>query len=194
MQQTLGYKTVSSNSESDLVAIEFPEELGIPKTQPSRKRLVDGVDLVCRSRFPNLGVTVIQCKTNWADNAQIPMLWDMVYSMKDSRASGVTVGTAKLSPDRLTHFAYAFATVPTQKDLKGKYKDSSLPVRRVSNLSGGNYWATESRSGVASSLDNLAHKNFTSLSSSPYREGSFPNVRLLRWSPFDCPRSWASLM
>ena len=32
--------------------------------------------------FDKIEINVIQCKTNWNDNAQIPMLWDMIYKVK----------------------------------------------------------------------------------------------------------------
>ena len=35
---------------------------------------------LCARDFDSFEIGVIQCKTNWNDNAQIPMLWDMIYS------------------------------------------------------------------------------------------------------------------
>lgn len=37
----------------------------------------------------NLEAHIIQCKTNWNDNAQIPMLWNMVYATKDFKENKI---------------------------------------------------------------------------------------------------------
>ena len=42
------------------------------------------MDALCEKHFTSLEIHIIQCKTNWNDNAQIPMLWDMVYSAQVS--------------------------------------------------------------------------------------------------------------
>ena len=33
----------------------------------------------------------LQCKTNWNDNAQIPMLWDLIYNAQGFKISNISV-------------------------------------------------------------------------------------------------------
>ena len=50
-------------------------------------------------------------------------------------------------------------TVPSQKDLS-KFKSNSMSVKRVRNLSGGNYWGHETKSDVALSVSEIFNCNF----------------------------------
>ena len=102
-------------------------------------------------------VGIIQCKTNWNENAQIPMLWDIIYKTPIGRLQGIKVGTPPYSIVYIP-FTYALVTVPTNR-IEG-FKPTSVSVARVKNLSGGNYWGLESASGVALSLDYIFQANY----------------------------------
>ena len=43
----------------------------------------------------------LQCKTNWNDNAQVPMLWDIIYSSNE-KLNNISVGINGVSPHSLT--------------------------------------------------------------------------------------------
>ena len=81
---TVLYGSVPSNTESDLVAITFPEESLKESIELTPKGNLKGykkkVDSICKEYFDQIEVCVIQCKTNWNDDAQKPMLWDIIYS------------------------------------------------------------------------------------------------------------------
>ena len=109
--------------------------------------------------FQEIEVHVIQCKTNWNDNAQIPMLWDMIYSAKTFR-TGITIGREGYSIADIADFSYSFVTVPTVK--LAKLTPTSVAVQRVRNISGGNYWGLATKSGVASSIKEMLDRNLKS--------------------------------
>lgn len=151
---TVSYRTVPANTESDMVAVTFPEDdpyLALPLAK--KERAGDRLDFIAERRFGDLAVTVVQCKTNWNENAQIPMLWDMVYNTKDFRDPRIEVGIKSRNLSDLRWFAYSFVTVPTNK--LEIYKPTTLAVRRVHELSGGNYWGRPTKSGVARSAQEI---------------------------------------
>lgn len=175
---TVNYGSFVSNTESDLIAITFPDK---PEYNMD-KRLIDIVDVngdkvrikssgkmkynlfevlnaLTARDFAELEIHIVQCKTNWNDNAQIPMLWDMVYSAKTFK-TGITIGRESYSINNVRLFSYAFATVPTVK--LDKIKATSVAVSRVRSLSGGNYWGMKTDSGVASSMKEMLSRNLSS--------------------------------
>ena len=168
---TVSYDNFKSTTESDLVAITFPnepmftcnlEQLDnyLPTNISVFKRggsfnYNKVIDKLTELHFNKLNMCVIQCKTNWNDNAQIPMLWDMIYS-GNSFSRGITVGNEGYSIKPST-FSYAFVTVPTNNT---QYKPSSTSVKRVRNLSGGNYWGKETVNDVAKSIKEIITCNF----------------------------------
>lgn len=181
---TVNYGTIPSNTESDLIAITFPdlseysvdkdkilitEEDGtrIPtyKTKRSQYNLLPILDRLCSRDFSNLEIHIIQCKTNWNDNAQIPMLWDAVYAATNFR-SGISIGSDGYSITDVSRFTYSFVTVPTVK--VEKIKENSVCVLRVRNLSGGNYWGLESTVGIANSVKEMLVRNLKSGHSSSH--------------------------
>lgn len=172
---TVKYGTFPSNTESDLIAITFPDlpeysmdmddvhvrdtdgnEVPTYRTARSPYNLLPILDALCARDFGNIEIHVIQCKTNWNDNAQIPMLWDAVYSANNFR-NGISVGTDGFSIKDCARFTYSFVTVPTVR--LNKIKDSSVAVLRVRNLSGGNYWGLSSQAGIADSVKELLERN-----------------------------------
>ena len=175
---TVNYGNFRSNTESDLIAITFPDKqeyscdkndiiitdtngINVP-TQAKRKyNFLPVLDALVARDFEKIEIHIIQCKTNWNDNAQIPMLWDAVYAANNFR-NGMSVGTDGFSIHDAGCFTYSFVTVPSnqlRKNGKDSYKNTSTAVLRVANLSGGNYWGLPSKSGVASSIKELLEKN-----------------------------------
>lgn len=192
---TVNYGSFISNTESDLIAITFPDK---PEYSTDKSLIdikdVDGEKVIINNRgkmkynllevlnalvardFAEIEIHVIQCKTNWNDNAQIPMLWDMIYSAKTFK-TGITIGRENYSINNARLFSYAFATVPTVK--LEKLKSTSVAVQRVRNLSGGNYWGINSQSGVANSMKEMLSKNLASGSSDSHTttlSGAIPNL------------------
>ena len=167
---TVNYDNFTSNTESDLIAVTFPDKqhYAVDKFDVSVKDTGDTIVPISTKRgaynllpllnaltdkdFTELEIHIIQCKTNWNDNAQIPMLWDMVYSASAFR-KGITIGKNGYSIKDIVRFSYSFVTVPTVK--LDKIRSTSVAVQRVRNLSGGNYWGRPSQSGVAKSLQEL---------------------------------------
>lgn len=175
---TVNYGTFISNTESDLIALTFPDKpeysmdkeniiikdedgkiVKIRHSGKMRYNLKEVLSALVARDFSEIEIHVIQCKTNWNDNAQIPMLWDMIYSA-DNFKTNITVGREGYSISDARLFTYAFATVPTVK--VENFKRTSVSVLRVSNLSGGNYWGIKSVSGVACSMKEMLSRNLSS--------------------------------
>lgn len=175
---TVNYNNFISNTESDLIAITFPDKehykidkdkIAIKDTDgnivPTYKgrskkyNLLAMLNALCDKDFKEIEIHVIQCKTNWNDNAQIPMLWDMVYSAKTFR-TGISIGREGYSIEDIAKFTYSFATVPTVK--LEKLTPTSIAVQRVRNISGGNYWGIATKSGVANSMKEMLERNLKS--------------------------------
>jgi len=146
------YNNFKSNTEADLIYIAFPNtfEASSKKTKESHAAYLDRLVLEGLS-LKDLSIGIIQTKTNWNDNAQIPMLWDMVYAAKEFGRS-VKVGSNGKSISSFSGFTYSFVTVPTQKSIESNFKVTSVCVNRVRYISGGNYWGCPSLDGVADSL------------------------------------------
>jgi hypothetical protein len=175
---TVNYGNFRSNTESDLIAITFPNKLeysidkdninindinGNPIARYSGRtyQFLPILNALVSRDFEDIEIHIIQCKTNWNDNAQIPMLWDAVYSAKNFR-NGISVGSDGYSIHDAERFTYSFVTAPSNqlvKDGRQQYKTTSTPVLRVVNLSGGNYWGLPSSDGVASSIKELVERN-----------------------------------
>jgi hypothetical protein len=148
--------THTTNTESDVVMYSVDRTLlGTGALSLAQ------VDRLIRADTQKTTVAIVQCKTNWNDNAQIPMLWDLIYrSLPFVQVSSVQVGQKGLSPRSFKNESvkYAFVTVPTNR--KMKYTHKSTPVNRVAGLSGGNYWGKPTSSGVARGLSELVGYNF----------------------------------
>ena len=77
---TVKHGTTATNTESDLVAVTFTASAaGTVLPRWTRAGMQRALDAVAMADFPLMDAAVIQCKTNWNDNAQVPMLWNMVY-------------------------------------------------------------------------------------------------------------------
>ncbi|WP_419771144.1 MAG: hypothetical protein ACNI3C_04960 [Candidatus Marinarcus sp.] len=181
---TVMYGASPSNTEADLIAVVFPNtaEYSSDITQLSRLPIFTDIPLFRRnnifkykealnelvSRDSNdIQINVIQCKTNWNDNAQIPMLWDMVYNAQGFQRNNISVGVNNYSLNSFNRFSYSFVTVPTTN--RAKIKSTSVAVKRVCTLSGGNYWGYPTSNNIASSIKDIFNRNFSA--------GIIPNIR-----------------
>ena len=147
---SVNYGPFSSNSESDLIGITLPNNYEINIDEDLFKSFFS----ICKLEIEKLDVVNIQCKTNWADNAQIPMLWDMIYKSTEFRDSNLSIGKNSRHISHLNSFKYSFVTVPSQQNIE-KFKHDSTPVNRVRNLSGFHYWGAATKEGVAKNLQNI---------------------------------------
>lgn len=172
---TVNYHNFRSNTESDLVAITFPNRLEytgdknrinildsnrvqvpVHTGRNRRYNLLPLLNALTERDFSELGIHIIQCKTNWNDNSQIPMLWDMIYSANTFRTN-VSVGTNGYSIANVSNFTYSFVTVPTT-DVDNITSESTC-VKRVTNLTGGNYWGRGTQNHVANSIKEMLQRN-----------------------------------
>lgn len=141
-----------TNTESDVLVYSVPQELTIEPT-------LSEIDELVAKRISEVELAVIQLKTNWNDNAQIPMLWDIVYNSYNKLGSPiphVQVGNNGVTPSSFQKFSYSFLTVPTTK----LPNPNSVSVSRVRNISGGNFWGMAARDGVAMPFSEFFHRNF----------------------------------
>lgn len=152
---SINYHNDPTNTESDVIVLTFPSSF---KFKPGGET----VGSLSEAIAPQLGkfeLGIIQCKTNWNDNAQIPMLWDLVYRSKGFDDTHITVGQNGHHYGDLKKFTYSFVTVPSQKS---NFKGSSMAVKRVRNLFGGNYWGHPTEKSIAFSLKEVFMKNLHS--------------------------------
>lgn len=158
---TVKYNNFKSNTEADLIYIAFPKIIEWPE-KIEKELFSNYFDRILSSAFSikDISIGIIQTKTNWNDNAQIPMLWDMVYSAKGF-GRNVAVGSKGRSIESFSSFTYSFITVPSQKDIDKTYKISSTAVNRVRNISGGNYWGLPTKDGVANSINEFIGRNLS---------------------------------
>ena len=150
---TVTYGNSPTNTESDLSGIVFPADFSLESND------YDGVVLsnyVSRN-IKTFSLHNIQCKTNWNDNAQIPMLWDMIYSFRGVKNKNVHIGDDGFDLDDLRDFTYSFVTMPSQKK---PIKANSMAVQRVRGLSGGNYWGKPTDPHVAMGLPSIFKRVF----------------------------------
>jgi len=150
---SVNYGSKQTNTESDLSGIVFPVDDYL-KQHPYTKKVLDSYVEVNLHRMQ---LHNLQCKTNWNDNAQIPMLWDMVYRAKGFKDANVSIGRNGRSISDLKNFTYSFVTLPSQsKDIKS----SAMAVKRVSALTGGIFWGKPDVSGVAWSVSDIFKRVF----------------------------------
>ena len=151
---TVTHSTIQTNTESDISIFNIPDAHLL-----SSRKIAD-LNSHLSLKMKKINFLNLQCKTNWNDNAQIPMLWDLIYNVRSFKIPSVSVGIKGLSPSSFASFCYAFSTVPTVK--KENFKASSISVLRVKNLSGGNYWGHPTDAGIAKCLNELAGSHFAS--------------------------------
>ena len=158
---SVSIQNVSTNTESDLVVFS------IPNGRDASSLDLNSIDRLLRVHSREVSMTVVQCKTNWNDNSQIPMLWDLIYNSGSFRVPNVSIGRNGVSPVSFQRFSYSFVTVPTSR---GPFLPTKLPVLRVRGLTGGNYWGHPTTAGVAKSLKEFFTTNFPANFSQPLQE------------------------
>lgn len=171
---TVNYGNFACNTESDITIIIFPDltdyntdiallnvldnkGLKIPSTIKKKFNL-ELPNHLAEKDFHQFEIGIIQCKTNWNDNAQIPMLWDMIYSAGGFRKGNLSIGRNNFNIQNAKSFTYSFVTVPSNN--KTVYKPQGVSVKRVTNLSGGNYWGKPTAPNVAKSLKEIFTNNY----------------------------------
>ncbi|MDW3209102.1 MAG: hypothetical protein R8N23_04500 [Reichenbachiella sp.] len=173
---TVNYGNFACNTESDITVIIFPDKPQYTNNLDSNTLYSDGNESIAALKrgklnydylnkitqldFDDFEIGVIQCKTNWNDNAQIPMLWDMIYSANGFRGRNITIGKNGFNIHQTKNFTYSFVTVPSNQN--AIYKDTSVSVKRVTNLSGGNYWGNPTEQHIARSLKEIFTNNYNS--------------------------------
>ena len=150
---TVNFGNNKTNSESDIILFS------IPNYEKFFYSGLDNINYYLSNNLSKVDLLVLQCKTNWNDNAQIPMLWDAIYRTKEFRFPGIDIGTQGVSPSSLKSFSYSFVTVPS--NIRTKFSQDSTSVLRVRNLSGGNYWGRFSKNNVAKSIKELPGHKFS---------------------------------
>lgn len=170
---TVNYGNFACNTESDITVITFPNLVEYQSdishlSVDNNGTLIEAIkrnklntefsNFLCARDFDSLEIGIIQCKTNWNDNAQIPMLWDMIYSANGFRGRNITIGREGFNIHNANNFSYSFVTVPSNQ--RANYSSNSVAVKRVTNLSGGNYWGKSSKQHVARSLKEIFTNNF----------------------------------
>lgn len=164
------YQSDTLASEPDIVILSLKGLSGIAG-EPSIEKQNEKFSKVVEERYSQVGVINLQCKTNWNDNAQVPMLWNMLYTQAAKGAiikNGFSMGVHGHSLKNLAYFSYGFITVPSNGP--DDYKSDSVKVSRVKGLSGGNFWGHSSKKGVARSLSEVFDLNFNR------DHNVFPNV------------------
>ena len=77
---SVNYESSRLTSEPDVLLISCPKVEGETDTNS----VDDALNLfkeAINNNFESAAVINIQCKTNWNDVAQIPMLWNMIYKL-----------------------------------------------------------------------------------------------------------------
>ncbi|OPC59297.1 hypothetical protein [Elizabethkingia bruuniana] len=165
---TVNYGNSPCNTESDITILVFPntneyttnmENVSYNNRYLSTNGILNNeiLDSLIQRDFADFEIGIIQCKTNWNDNAQIPMLWDMIYSAGGFSGRNITIGRNNYSIQNCQKFTYSFVTVPSNN---GSYFSTNIAVKRVYNLSGGNYWGKQTTPDVCRSLKEIFNNNY----------------------------------
>lgn len=163
---SVNYGSFVSNTEADLIAITFPKNIEFETEinlyeNNGKFDYLKIINNLVEKYFEEISIHIIQCKTNWNDNAQIPMLWNMIYSSSNLINNGqstLSVGRNGFSLSNCKKFTYSFVTVPTVE--LSKFKMNSVAVQRTANMSGGNYWGYPTKSGIARNIKEMIFTNF----------------------------------
>ena len=150
---TVSFSSIPTNTESDVSIFKIPDSDLLKSSK------IADINSHLENKISDIDFVNLQCKTNWNDNAQIPMLWDLIYNAQGFKISNISVGIKGISPNSFSSFNYAFSTVPTVK--KEKFKKETLAVLRVKNLSGGNYWGHPTDNGIAKCINELPMNHFS---------------------------------
>ncbi|MFC1901034.1 hypothetical protein ACFLYN_05520 [Chloroflexota bacterium] len=156
---TVSYQNSSLRTETDILIV-YLNKKSLDSSAKYIKKAVEQYKNIVDSNISDINIINLQCKTNWNDIAQIPMLWNLIYSPSFTH-NDVTVGINGYTLSNFKNFLYAFVTVPTQK--KYNFTSTCLPVLRVKTCSGGNYWGKQTLSNIAFSIKMIFQKNHNCL-------------------------------
>lgn len=154
---SIWYGNNQTNTEADLAVVVFPKDFSFSFNE---KNYMSELEKAATATLPMTKFGIVQCKTNWNDNAQIPMLWDIVYRAQHNTNEKMKIGANSVSINNFKNnqITYSFVTVPTQNT---KFNSNTMAVKRVSALSGGNFWGKSTQRGVAQSLSEIFNRNFS---------------------------------
>lgn len=171
---TVNYGNFACNTESDITVLVFPDHLSYNQPVNSLPTiLTNGInidplhrnnlnprylDSIVANDFSLFEIGIIQCKTNWNDNAQIPMLWDMIYSAGGFSGRNITIGRNGYTIQGARKFTYAFVTVPS--NMRSVFGAANVSTKRVANLSGGNFWGQVTVPNVARNIKEIFTNNY----------------------------------
>ena len=176
------HDNTQTNSESDLVAITFPafDQYRIDRNNELQdlRELKIELNTLTERNFRDYEVGIIQCKTNWNDDVQRPMLWNMIYHARDFADASLSIGRNNFSMRDFNRFTYSFVTVPTNDP--NSYGNTHLTVLRARTLSGGNYWGRETSNGIALSIKEIFNVNFRNGQTAGLRDDLTGALRGLR--------------
>jgi hypothetical protein len=150
---SVNYWSNEVGADLDVLVVAFPNDLAALQCPSKDSQMWKTIAEYSNSSFKGMAVVIIQCKTNWNDNAQTPLLWNLLYKFNRAGqvpANGYTMGNGPYSLRDFAYFAYAFVTVPTNK-LKN-FKSTSMPVLRVQGMTGGAYWGRPTAKGISLSI------------------------------------------
>ena len=120
---TVSFSSIPTNTESDVSIFKIPES-GILKSSK-----IEDINAHLENKMSEIDFVNLQCKTNWNDNAQIPMLWDMIYKSTEFRDSNLSIGKNSRHISHLNSFKYSFVTVPSQQNIETvSYTHLTLPT------------------------------------------------------------------
>lgn len=159
---SVNYNNTSIGADLDVLVLAMPGLQGTPSVQPEAECRRQ-VHSYCASNFQAIGAVIIQCKTNWNDNAQVPMLWNLLYKQAKRGVipeNGYTFGRNGFNIRNLGHFGYAFVTVPTSSGGPEGFGPRKLPVLRVQGMTGGAYWGHPTKNGVCRSIKEFPNHQF----------------------------------
>ena len=157
---TVDIKGNQIQSESDLVGMVIPEGLSFDiEEHHSEKKFLELFREFTDDNYQNFELCAIQCKTNFADDVERPLLYQILYSLPRQLDIGIKIGIEGIHVNDFKNFKYSFVTVPTQKGERIP-KPHSAPAIRSSLFTGGNYWGMPSQEGAAKSLKEFTNVNF----------------------------------
>lgn len=198
IKTAITFNDMDSSSEVDLLAITFPEtddftnsidyvknkyreRYGAIENTPQELSFIHNNRLgnkkiakllgnyLVSSNYSDMEIHVIQCKTNWNDIIQTPMLWSLIYYLSRDNitlpmGSNIRFGSGLYTLPRLKNFSYSFVSVPTQNN--GEYElnpekkeeleikfdnifsETNLPVKRAKMIRGGYYWGLPKHNSI----------------------------------------------
>ena len=147
---TVDISKMHINSDSNILIFNIPNHQLLKDSNSLNQHIEENIS--------NVELIMLQSKTNWSDTVQETMLWDIIYNA-EGLPDYVKVGINDFCPQNLHSFKYAFTTWPT--GTRKEIEPDSMPVKRVENLTGGNFWLKETKQDVAANIKELPYRHFS---------------------------------